>query len=81
MGRLGSCALCGDEIHETDLNGIGRQMIGWELPRSKIRGKRQGGLNELKIATPTGAVAHRHCIEEAQRRHKRGIPIQQGGLF
>jgi len=72
----GSCALCGDEIFESELRDVHDQIVGWYL-------RRRGGKNPQKgrYPRPTGAVAHGHCVEDAHRKQKRGIPVKQMGLF
>jgi len=70
-----TCALCGKEIFDEDHRLMNKQVVGWERPRVK------GGLNALRIKRETGAVAHDACVDEGNRKHKRGLPVGQGGLF
>jgi hypothetical protein len=76
---FGTCALCGDEIFEADLRDIHDQSVGWFLRRG--RGKTGGANSKGKIPHKTGAVAHGHCVDSGHRKHKAGIPFNQGGLF
>ena len=74
MSMYPTCCLCGKEMFDTDMHLINKQVVGFERPRKK-------GLNALRMKRETGAVAHDSCVEQAAAKAKRGIPIQQGGLF
>jgi hypothetical protein len=78
MSMYPSCSLCGGEILEADLHMMNKQVVGYQRPRGR---RARGGLHALRIPRETGAVAHDNCVEVAASKAKRGIPVQQGGLF
>ena len=76
MSRYGTCSLCGLELFEQDIRTQHRQVVGW-VPVVRGRAKATG----LKARRETGAVAHGDCVTDRDTKMKRGIPVQQKGLF
>jgi hypothetical protein len=76
VSTFGSCALCGLELFEQDTRSQYRQVVGW-VP--VVRGRAKA--TALKARRETGALAHADCVEDRDSKMRRGIPVQQKGLF
>ena len=69
-----SCSLCGEEIYEEQRRSMHKQVVGWEKPGRGSAGKSGSSIVSRRY---TGAVAHGDCVA----KKKRGIPVNQQGLF
>lgn len=56
---LPRCSYCDEPVDVRHRRGYMRAVTGWEAIRSS------GGINNLKMRTETGAVAHTGCVDEA----------------
>jgi hypothetical protein len=78
MASYGTCVFCGKEILADEVHDIHEQVLSWHLRRGRTGG---GHHDQGKFAVKTGAVAHDRCVDERHEKKKRGIPIEQPGLF
>lgn len=54
------CPFCGQEIRYSRRSTVVREVTGWVAPREG------GGTNHIRKPVPTGRIAHRHCLDEAE---------------
>lgn len=67
------CSLCRGDVRPEDVgtSNVLTQVTGY------VPHRQSGGANAVRLAEPTGAVAHRWCVD----REARGVSARQGAML